>query len=141
MKLKLEEIISKTAVLTSVARKKLPVKIGYAVSRNYEKLAKEQSIFEEQRQRICRELSDKDEKGDPVMMKSVIDGMPVESYKLSDEALAQLQADLREILSTEIDIDVLTVNMDALERIDEDPRYEALSPGEIGALEFMITEG
>ena len=71
----------------------------------------------------------------------LIDGKPVESFKLSDEALATLSSDLQEMLGTEIEVDVLTIGMDALERIDEDPRYEALSPGEIGALGFMITEG
>lgn len=141
MKMKLEEAITKTAVLAQIAQKRLPVKVGYAVSRNYEKLSKEQGVFDTQRQKLCKELSEKGEDGNPVMLKSVIDGKPVESFKLSDDALAALSSDLQEILSTEIEVDILTIGMDALERIDEDPRYEALSPGEIGALGFMITEG
>ena len=140
MKMTLAEIVNRTHALAGISQKKLPIKVSYAIGRNLDRLTKEHSAYDAKRQERCRALAEVDEEGHPVTLKSVIDGMPVESFKLSDESMAQLTAELQELLGMEIDVDVTSITIDQLERIDEDPRYEALSPGELTALEFMIAD-
>ena len=74
------------------------------------------------------------------MEKSVVNGNPVESYKLSEDALKTLTENLRELQDVEIDVDITTVKFEQFEKIDGDPRYDALSPAELRAMEFMIEE-
>lgn len=140
MKMKLGEAMNNAMILSVIAQRKLPIKVAYAVNRNHEKLAVEQRDFEKKRLAMCMELAEKDENGEPVMEKSVVNGNPVESYKLSEDALKTLTENLRELQDVEIDVDITTVKFEQFEKIDGDPRYDALSPAELRAMEFMIEE-
>ena len=141
MKMKLGEVISRIPVLVSVSHRKLPFVAGFAINRTLSSFAKEQALFDAQRQKLCENLCDKDESGKPIMLKSVIDGRPVESYKLSDEAAAELSGEIKNVLDMDVEVDVQRISMEMLEKIDTDTRYDALTPEEIRALEFMITKG
>lgn len=140
MKMKLGEAMNNAAILSIIAQRKLPIKVGYAVSRNHDRLMTEQRDFEKKRLAMCMELAEKDADGNPVMEKSVVNGNPVENYKLSEDALKTLMGNLNELQDVEIDVDIMTIKFEQLEKIDGDPRYDALSPGELRALEFMIEE-
>ena len=48
--------------------------------------------------------------------------------------------ELSEYYKTEIDIDICKVNSSDLDKLD-DPKYDALSPSEIMALQFMLEDG
>lgn len=140
MRMKLGEAMNNAVVLSVIAQRKLPIKVGYAVSRNHGKLAAEQNIFEQKRLSMCAELADKNEAGEPIMEKNVVNGVSSENYRLSEDAMKTLTENLKELQDVEIDVDIMTIKFEQLEKIDGDPRYDALSPGELRALDFMIEE-
>lgn len=137
MKKTLAQIRADYVVLMSVADKKLPVKLAYAIGRNIDKLSAEYERTEKERIKLCETFADKDADGKPVMTKSVIDGQTVDGYQITDQD--GFAAQLSDLYATEIDIDLMQAPAAVLDQLDSD-RYDPLTPAQIHDIGWMISE-
>lgn len=130
--MKITEISIKAQVLAGVSKKKLPVKLGFAVSCNLDELVKWQKKTEEQRIELCKQYANKDDKGEPI----INDG------KFDIDDMDALTADVQELMDEDIDVRIRKVPEGLLDLIDVSDKYDALTPEELSALQFMLnTEG
>lgn len=129
--MKITEIGVKAQILSGLSKKKLPVKLGFAVSCNLDELAKWQKKTEEQRIELCKQYAKKDEKGEPIIKD--------DRYDIED--MTALSSDVAELMDEDIEVNVRKVPDSLLDMIDLSDKYDALTPDEIGALQFMLTEG
>ena len=118
----------KAQILAGLSRKKLPVKLGFAVSCNLDELVKWQKKTEEQRIELCRRYSKKDDKGEPI----------INDDKYDIEDMESLTEDVKQLMEEEIDVSVRKVPSDLLDAVDLSDKYDALTPDEIGALQYML---
>ncbi|MBR6983873.1 MAG: hypothetical protein IKH75_10190 [Ruminococcus sp.] len=118
--------------LLSIANKKLPVRLAYAVSRNIEKLRSEVELSEKQRMNLCAEYADKDQDGKPA-----VDAQG--NYQIADSRSGEFQAQFIELLETEVTVDIMTVSPAVLDLLDSD-RYDPLTPEQITGIWWMIRE-
>ena len=126
--MKINEIAMKAQILAGLSRKKLPVKLGFAVSCNLDELVKWQKKTEEQRIDLCRRYSKKDDKGEPI----------INDDKYDIEDMESLTEDVKQLMEEEIDVSVRKVPSDLLDAVDLSDKYDALTPDEIGALQYML---
>lgn len=128
MKIKLAEVKVRYKTLCSLANKKLPVKVSYAISKNIMKLQEETETLEKERVKLAEQYAVKGEDGEP----KVIDN----SYVMEEnqEAFAK---EYQEFLDTETEVMIYTIPEDVMECMD-DSRYDVLTPAELIALDFMI---
>lgn len=126
--MKINEIAMKAQILAGLSRKKLPVKLGFAVSCNLDELVKWQKKTEEQRIELCRRYSKKDDKGEPI----------INDDKYDIEDMESLTEDVKQLMEEEIDVSVRKVPSDLLDAVDLSDKYDALTPDEIGALQYML---
>lgn len=128
MKIKLAEIKNRHQTLCMLGNKKLPIKLSYAVGKNILKLQEEVNSIEEARIKLVQQYAEKDENG---------------SFKMKDghydvgENEQKLNKEFIEFLNTETDIDIKTVLAEIVENM-EDARFDALTPAELIALDFML---
>lgn len=137
MKKTIAEVNADYALLLSIADKKLPVKLAYAISKNIAKLEAERKTSEAERIKLCERYAKKDENGEFVLTKSVIDGQQVSGYQIEDEA--EFAKQLQELLALEVEIDLMQVPISVLDQLDSD-RYDPLTPAQIHDLTWMINE-
>lgn len=140
MKMTLNEVKKNVGVLAGLSAMTFPGKLKYAVAYNFEKLGREEERIEKQRLELCRTYADKDENGEPVMVKNVVNGREAESFKMSLENEAAFKKEYADLLETEVDIDIRTVHPDAIDRCDESERYSVLSVAQIIGMSFMIED-
>lgn len=114
-----------------------PAKLSLTISRNVKHLEEECATYEKERGKICERLAEKKEDGSPVIVEK--DGKS--TYKLTDENLEILDKELAELMNTEIDIPIQTVDSSVFEQCDSSERYYTLSAREMLCLSFMIKEG
>ena len=129
--MKITEIGVKAQIISGLSKKKLPVKLGFAVSCNLDELAKWQKKTEEQRIELCKRYARKDDKGEPIIKD--------DRYDIED--MTALSSDVGELMDEDIEVNVRKVPDSLLDMIDLSDKYDALTPDEIGALQFMLTEG
>lgn len=134
MKMKMKDAIMHYNALTrnpSIVDQALPSKLSYSISRNIKKLEEEVKNYNEERERICKRLAEKDGDGNPITK----DG----KYDLSKENKQILDNELDALLNTDIDVDIHTVEIDPiLDQCDAAERYHVLTARELMTLEFMI---
>ena len=129
--MKITEITVKAQILSGLSKKKLPVKLGFAVSCNLDEMAKWQKKTEEQRIELCKQYAKKDDKGEPIIKD--------DRYDIED--MTALSSDVTELMDEDIEVSIRKVPDSLLDLIDVSDKYDALTPDEIGALQFMLTEG
>ena len=137
--MKIREIIQGYTAVTALQARKLPVKVSYAIARNSKRLLDEVTQYETARLKVCEDAAEKDEDGNPVIDKIAAGGAVSEQYRIPAEAREKVDEDIRQLLDTDVDIDLMMVPADELERIDTDKRFEALTPQELMAIDFMIS--
>lgn len=128
MKFKLAEIKSRHQSLCMIGNKKLPIKISYAVGKNIMELQKELESIEKARIKLVEQYAEKEEDGTC----KVVDG----HYELGDNE-QKLNEEFMEFMNSETEITVHTVPEAILETM-EDVRYDALTPAELIAIDFML---
>ena len=128
MKIKLAEIKSRHQSLCMIGNKKLPINISYAVGKNIMKLQEELESIEKARIKLVEQYAEKEEDGTC----KVVDG----HYELGDNE-QKLNEEFMEFMNSETEITVHTVPEAILETV-EDVRYDALTPAELIALDFML---
>lgn len=134
MEMKMKDAIMHYNALTrnpSIVDQALPSKLSYSISRNIKKLEEEVKNYNEERERICKRLAEKDGDGNPITK----DG----KYDLSKENKQILDNELNSLLNTDIDVDIHTVEIDPiLDQCDAAERYHVPTARELMTLEFMI---
>lgn len=138
--MKLKEINEKANALAALGNKTFPSKMGYAISCNYEKIIKELEKIEKERIKLCKQYADKDENGNPIMDKSVVDGKETSSYHMTDENRETFNEEYNELLDSETNIEFRKLNMEIVERCETVDRYDILTVSELYAISFMIEE-
>ena len=129
MRLTLKEISDKYQAFNKIIAKKLPIKLSYAISKNMTTLEDEAKVIDDNRIKLAQTYAEKNEDGSPKVINN--------SYVIDD--IESFNKELSEYYKTEIDIDIGTVNSSDLDKLD-DPKYDALSPSEIMALQFMLED-
>ena len=130
MRLTLKEISDKYQAFNKIIAKKLPIKLSYAISKNMTTLEDEAKVIDDNRIKLAQTYAQNNEYGTP----KIID----HSYVISD--LESFNKELNEYYKSETDIEVCKIDSNELDKLD-DPRYDALSPSEIMALQFMLEDG
>ncbi|MDO5402987.1 MAG: hypothetical protein Q4F11_06065 [Eubacteriales bacterium] len=130
MLIKLGNIENMVTVLQSVMKKKLPVKLSYAVSKNVKTLTSECENLYEQRIKILNDSSSKDDKGNPVIK----DNQYV--FNSDDEKSGAIKA-ITELLNTEVDVEIMNISMNDVEKCDE-AKYDALTGIELDEVMKMV---
>lgn len=109
------------------ASKKLPVKLAYALSLNIEAIRGALKVYDGQRMKLVEEYAKKDTDGKPV----------IEDNNFVVEDMAKWMAAIDELLATEAEVTITTINLDALEKCDS-PDFDSLSVEELALMNFMI---
>ena len=134
MEMKIKDAIMHYNTLTqrpSIVDQTLPSKLSYSISRNLKKLEEEVKNYNEERERICKRLAEKDGDGNPIAK----DG----KYDISEENKQILDEELNALLDTDIDVDIHMVDIDPiLDQCDAAERYHVPTARELMTLEFMI---
>lgn len=141
MKMKLKEVIEHYNGLVSIntdgqtlLSKRFPVKLSFGISKNIKKLEREVEDYQKERIKICESLSNKDEEDKPIMIKKE-DGTEV--YDIPDRKL--FDEEIKELLDTEVDIDIHMVEEAVLDQCSESERYDIPNTRDLMIIDFMLT--
>jgi len=123
LKIKLEELPRMVEALVSLSKRDFKAKTAYRISKITKKILKEFEIFNEQRMKLIEKYGLKDDKGKLITK----DG----HYQFED--MEAFNAEIKELLETEIQINVETLSI-------EDFGDCELSPSELAGLGNLIKE-
>ena len=112
-----------------LAKKRLPVKIGYAISRNLNNMDGILNSYEDARQKLIDQYADKNEDG-TLKIKDNVAVIAPENSKAFSEAIDEL-------LAIENEIDIHTINFEEVEKCDTD-KYDSLTTADLLTLDIMI---
>lgn len=129
MKIKNSEIVRIFNQIGEVKKKKLPVRLGFAINRNVSSLESVAMDYDKARKEILLKYCVKDENGNPV-----IEG---DEYVLSDRK--SYGEEMTELLHIENEVQVHKVSFDEIEKCDME-KFDSLTPEELDLLIFMIEE-
>lgn len=132
MDLTLGEIRDKYKVFVVISSKKLPIKLSYAISKNLSVLEKEANLIDDNRIKLAEAYAEKNPDGTPIIDKN-------KCYVINEVALPSLNKEIDEYYRTITSIDICKANIKELDKLEES-RYDALSPAEISALDFMLED-
>ena len=126
MKLSNGEILKFVNGCVSLRKKKLPVKLGYAIKKNLAAVSDAGSAYDAERHEALERYAAKDENGNFI----------VENGRYSIEDKENFSKDIDELLTIETEVDIQTVSVEEIEKC-EDPRYDALTVEDLETLEIM----
>ena len=66
--------------------------------------------------KLCKLYAEKDENGKPKMLESIVNGHPTKNYDISDQNVALLSKDLEDLMETEVDVEIRTVEESIIEK-------------------------
>lgn len=132
MDLTLGEIRDKYKVFVVISSKKLPIKLSYAISKNLSVLEKEANLIDDNRIKLAEAYAEKNPDGTPIIDKN-------KCYVINEATLPSLNKEIAEYYRTITSIDICKANIKELDKLEES-RYDALSPAEISALDFMLED-
>lgn len=140
MKMKEREVKERFLELQSVESLTLPSKLSFAIAYNLGKFQRESERIEKERKKLCEQYAEKDKNGNPVMVNSVINGIKMQEYKMTEENKKLLNEEYNELLDMEVDIEIRTAKQELIERCEEVERYSIPSVSQLSALSFMLEE-
>lgn len=129
MKITNREIVKIFNGIRTIEEKKLSVKLGFAINKNVKAMRGIAEAYDAERTKILNKYGQKDEDG-----QLEISG---DEYVLTDKKA--YAAEMNELLGIESELQVHTVTLDEIEKCDTE-KFDALTPGELEILEFMIEE-
>lgn len=138
MKMTLREANGRYLALSKMAERTFPAKLGFAIASNIDTLGKEFDLVEQERVKLCKLYAEKDENGEPKMLDSVVNGHPAKNYDISDQNVTLIAKDLEDLMETEVDVEIRTVEENIIEKCENGSKYSVPSVREIRALTFMI---
>lgn len=138
--MKLIEVKGKIEKLKKLREKTFPAKMEYAISCNIETLEKELERIESERVRLCEKYACKDEDGNAIMDRNIIENDEKFTYRMSDESSKSFSEEYRDLMESEVDIDFRKVKIETIERCETIERYNVPTVDEISDMLFMIEE-
>lgn len=132
MRIKNISMINLINVLSSFSDKRLPQKIGYAITKNLVLLNKEYSVYDSQLKKIIDAYKDniiKDEDGNQIMKS----GIPTVDDSVSNEYYSQIN----ELLNIEVDVDLRYVDESVFD-YDNNNMYDVMTAKEIMILQSIL---
>lgn len=128
--MKLKDVLEINNNIKSVVEKRLPVRVGFVLMRNMRSINSVAQDFEEKRMDVVAKYANRDDSGEVIVNE---DG----GVLITD--VQAFNSDLTELLETDVDLNLDVVTLEDLQKCDEDG-YDALTPLEISAIEFMLQE-
>ena len=131
-----KKLISTLNIFNKHKNSKLPQKLCYAITKNYLSLNKEYEVYRETLKKVMDSFEsyfERDDNGNPVVNSN---GVPV---ILDEEVAKEMDAQIVELLNTEIDIDIYTVEFDMF-NYDDKGIYDVLSMEDIIELSSVLCE-
>ena len=132
MRIKNISMINLINVLSSFSDKRLPQKIGYAITKNLVLLNKEYSVYDSQLKKIIDAYKDniiKDEDGNQIMKS----GIPTVDDSVSNEYYSQIN----ELLNIEVDVNLRYVDESVFD-YDNNNMYDVMTAKEIMILQSIL---
>lgn len=127
MKIKNSQIVNFINGVMNLKEKKLPIKLGYAITRNIKIMDPVATSYEEERYKILGKYAEKDDSG----KFKVEDG----SYIISD--ISGYEREMDELLGIENEMQLHTVTIEEIEKCDME-QFDALSVQDITLLDMMM---
>ena len=127
MKIKNSQIVNFINGVMNLKEKKLPIKLGYAITRNIKIMDPAATSYEEERYKILGKYAEKDDSG----KFKVEDG----SYIISD--ISRYEREMDELLGIENEMQLHTVTIEEIEKCDME-QFDALSVQDITLLDMMM---
>ena len=127
MKIRNSQIVNFINGVMNLKEKKLPIKLGYAITRNIKIMDPIATSYEEERQKILGKYAEKDDSG----KFKVEDG----SYIISD--ISGYEREMEELLEIENEMQLHTVTIDEIEKCDLE-QFDSLSIQYITLLDMMM---
>nr|CAJ1762967.1 hypothetical protein AUSP0088_00059 [uncultured phage] len=127
MKIKNSQIVNFINGVMNLKEKKLPIKLGYAITRNIKIMDPAATSYEEERYKILGKYAEKDDSG----KFKVEDG----SYIISD--ISRYEREMDELLGIENEMQLHTVTIEEIEKCDLE-QFDSLSIQDITLLDMMM---
>ena len=134
MKINNFTLINMNQQLSNFAEKRLPQKISYAITKNIVILSKDVEVYTKALNKLIESYKDYIEKDESGELKFHESGVPIIE---DDEARANFETELNELLNIEIDVDFYKIN-DELFNYDDSERYDSMSAIDILRLREML---
>ena len=131
-----KKLISTLNIFNKHKNSKLPQRLCYAITRNYLSLKKEYEVYRETLKKVMDSFDsyfERDDNGNPVVNSN---GVPV---ILDEEVAKEMDAQIVELLNTEIDINIYTVDFDMFD-YDDKGIYDVLSMEDIIEVSSVLCE-
>lgn len=118
--------------ISEVKKKKLPVKLGYAINKNLGIMQDSATAYNNERQGIVDKYCEKDENGEAKTSGT--------QYVFADtNDLNAYLEEMRDLLDIENELNIHTITIADIEKCDSD-KFDALTPEELELLAFMIAD-
>lgn len=130
MKMKNSEIVAFLNTCAGLREKRLPVRLAYAIKKNMAAVQEAATAYMEEREELIARYAKKDENGKYLEKDNC--------YIMDDKA--GFEKDMEELLEIETDVEIHNVFLEAVEKCDEDPKYDALTMTELDVIDFMLLE-
>lgn len=134
MKVKNIELLNMNNTLNQFIDKKLPQRIGFAITKNLVEFSNELKCYNEQINKLFDNYKEYFEKDDDGNIKYNRNSVPV-VYDSHREAFL---SELNELLSIEVEINIWTIPEELFDYEDKDGRYDTISPKEMVVLQTIL---
>ena len=125
MKLSNKKIVADVNTLSVIAQRKLPVKAGFAIAKNLNKIESVLNIYNKERQKLIDKYCEKDEEG---KLKTENN-----TYEIKEGLKEDFNKESEELLEIENEIDIHKFNLKELDGVE-------ISVAELQTIEYMIEE-
>jgi hypothetical protein len=125
IKLSNRKIVEDVNTLSILAQKKLPVKAGFAIAKNLNKIEGILNAYNKERQKLIDRYCEKDEDG-----KAKVEN---NSYAIKEESKDDFNKESEELLDIENEIEIHKFKLETLDNTE-------ISIVELQAIEYMIEE-
>ena len=125
MELSNRKIVADVNTLSQVAQRKLPVKAGFAIAKNLNKIESVLNIYNKERQKLIDKYCEKDEEG---KLKTENN-----TYEIKEGLRDDFNKESEELLEIENEVDIHKFNIKELDGVE-------ISVAELQTIEYMIEE-
>ena len=124
--MKIKEVLSTLEGLSSIAKKKMPATVTYALLKNIKKLEAEQAYFIKMQDTLLDECVERTEDGTPVTVEDAPN-----KFVLKEDKIKYYNEEFKKIMDIDAEIEIQTVPFSAIANLE-------LSLEEMSALDFML---
>ncbi len=130
MKMKNNEIVAFLNICAELRKKRLPVRLAYAIKKNMSSAQETAAAYMAEREELVARYAKKDKNGEYLTEDN--------HYIMEDKD--GFEKDMKELLEIETEVEIHTVPFATVEKCDEDSKYDALTLEELDAIGYMLTE-